>query len=106
MTSALLVEVLNQESSPYFPGLYLEARKSLGKPHTAEMKCGRDWAEATPPPAPPPPPTTDVVAAVAESSNVEKPLRNAREINRDVQLSDCISSIFDCNEEFFQTKNL
>lgn len=78
-TSEFEVEVLNQESSPYFPGLYLDVRKSLGNPHTTDTKWGRDlFAPAA--------------VTLADSISVENPLRKAREITLDVQLSECIFS--------------
>lgn len=81
-TSALVVDVLNHESSPYLPGLYLEVGKSLGKPHTTDTKCGRCFEALL----------TFAVELLAVSSNVENPLRNAREITRVVQLNECITN--------------
>lgn len=45
ITSADLLLLVNQESSPNFPTLYL-ARRSFGKPHTTLMKCGLDRCRA------------------------------------------------------------
>ena len=73
-TSAVCVEVLNQESSPNLPGLYEGlVRKSLGNPQTTDTKCGLAFA-------------AHCVEVVADSSSVEKPLRNARDMRREVQL--------------------
>ena len=43
ITSAVRVVVMNQESSPNLPNLYLEFSRSLGKPQTTLTKCGWDF---------------------------------------------------------------
>lgn len=70
ITSALLTSVVNQASSPNFPNLYLDRRKSFGKPQATDTKCG--------------------LCLVFGSINVEKPLRNALDKSRVVQQIDCI----------------
>lgn len=70
MTSAFCVDAMNQASSPNLPNLYLDRRKSLGKPHATETRCGLTLAFG--------------------STSVEKPLFNARDTSRVVQQIDCI----------------
>lgn len=72
MTSAFCVLATNQASSPNRPNLYFDRRKSLGKPHATDTKCG--------------------LTLLLGSTNVEKPLRNARDTSRVVQQIDCIFS--------------
>lgn len=70
MTSALCVDEMNQASSPNRPNLYLDRRKSLGKPHATDTKYG--------------------LTLLLGSIKVENPLRNARVTSRVVQQIDCI----------------
>lgn len=67
MTSAVLICVENQASSPNLPNLYLERRKSFGKPHATDTNRGR--------------------GLVLGSISVENPLRSALDKYRDI---DCI----------------
>ena len=74
MTSAFCVDATNQASSPNRPNLYFDRRKSLGKPHATDTKCG--------------------LTLLLGSTSVEKPFRSARDTSRVVQQIDCIFFLF------------
>lgn len=70
MTSAVLICVENQASSPNLPNLYLERTKSFGKPQATDTNRGR--------------------GLLFGSISVENPLRSALDKYRVVQQIDCI----------------
>lgn len=81
MTSESCVDDINQASSPNRPNFGLDRWKSLGKPHATDTKCG--------------------FTLLFVSTNVEKPLRNARVTSRVVQQIDCILSSFSSSFNWF-----
>lgn len=85
ITSAFGVCVLNQASSPNFPSLYLDSRKSLGNPQTTDTKRGRGFTWG--------------------STRVANPLRSARDRNLVVQQRDCITHGTRFGSFFYTTKS-
>lgn len=71
MTSAFVIFVVNQASSPNLPNLYLDRKKSFGNPQATDTNLG--------------------LGLLLGSISVENPLRSALDRYRVVQQIDCIT---------------